>query len=266
MADEISVPRWKPLLVATLAFAVAACGSGEATETSSPAAGTPDASSEICVDAESATVDPGAARVVLVVDRTPTARTDLSTPPDLTTVITAVQQQGVESKKGSAFQTVGVTGSGEYPPLGKPSSLDLQPGQTSRAAKDLRSLLLGTCVPGWVSGDAYTPAGEGTDLFGALLAAQQQGPTQIVVISSGLNSTPVADLTVPPADAAILAEHVKSEFPDFADWAIPVTWFNLGEPNPPLSAQDRERLISFWQKLIGEENLDVNTREGAPGS
>lgn len=266
MSMPANIPtRWLLLLTSVSLCTVVACSSGESSEPAALPTANPDASAEICADAEGAPVDPEAARVVLVIDRTPTARTDLSTPPDLTAVITDIQQQGVETKKGSAFQTVGVTGTGEYPSLGEPVSLDLNPGQTSRSAKDLRSLLLGACVPGWVSGDAYTPSGAGTDLFGALLAAQQQGPTQIVVMSSGLNSTPVADFTTPPTDPAAAAARVKSEFPEFADWSIPVTWFNLGEPNPPLSAQDRGRLISFWESLIGEEHLDLNTREGTAG-
>lgn len=265
MPADIPTPRWLLLLTSVSLCTVVACSSGGSSEPAPEPPASPDASSELCADAEGAPVNPEAARVVLVVDRTPTARTDLSTPPDLTAVITDIQQQGVETQKGSAFQTVGVTGAGQYPSLGKAVSLDLKPGQTSRSAKDLRSLLLSTCVPAWVSGDTYTPGGAGTDLFGALVAAQQQGPTQIVVMSSGLNSTPVADLSVPPADPAAAAERVATEFPEFADWSIPVTWFNLGEPNPPLSAQDRGRLISFWENLIGEENLDLNTREGTAG-
>ena len=92
MPADIPTPRWLLLLTSVSLCTVVACSSGGSSEPAPEPPASPDASSELCADAEGAPVNPEAARVVLVVDRTPTARTDLSTPPDLTAVITDIQQ------------------------------------------------------------------------------------------------------------------------------------------------------------------------------
>lgn len=248
------------LVVATVA-AVVGCGGGVG---GGPTASGPGGGNgEICAAAQKEPIKPGAQLVVVVVDRTASARTGLSDPPDLDAVIAGAQAKGVEDKTGSQIQTLGVTASGQFPSIGKPTSLDLRPGDTSKNANDLRQRILHDCVPGLLRSDNTQANGDNTDLLGALLAAQQQKPAQIVVISSGLNSTSQASLDPPPAEPAQLAEAVKQAIPAFASWSTPVTWFNLGEPNPPLSAPDRDRVIAFWQALLGDQ-LNSNTREGAP--
>lgn len=218
---------------------------------------------DICSTAKDGTIKADAQLVVVVIDRTASARTNLAEPPDLQATIAKIQAKGVEDGTGSQLQTLNVTASGRFPSIGKPMSLDLRPGDTSQNAKKLRSKILDDCVPGVLfSGDSAAP-GSNTDLLGALLAADQQKPAEIVVVSSGLNSTAQADLSTPPADPAQLADSVKQAVPAFASWTTPVRWFNLGEPNPPLSAPDRDRVMAFWKALLGDK-LDPNTREGAP--
>ena len=219
-----------------------------------------DAGSDICAAAQKEPIDPKAQLLVVVVDHTASARTDLADPPSLSDAIAKIQAEGVKDEKGSQIQTLGVTASGEFPTISKPLSLDLKPGNTSPNAENLRAKIVRDCVPGILKVGGPQPSGGNTDLLGALLAAKQQSPQEIAVMSSGLNSTPQANLTVPPNDPAQVADSVKQAIPDFAAWSIPVTWFYLGEPNPPLSAPDRDRVIAFWKALLGE-NLTVNTRE-----
>ncbi len=254
------VPRWVPAMVASaVALTAAGCGpeSDKGGSTAAAAGGT---NTAICDTAKKHPPKAGALFVALIVDRTASARTQLAEPPNLRDSVAQVQAQGVKEHKGSAIQTIGVTAAGQFPVISPPLSLDLKPGDTSSDAGKTRAALLGCVAPLLDTADTQ-PKGEGTDLIGALLAAQQQKPAQIVVLSSGLNSTPVADLRTPPADPAQLAQTVKDTTPDFASWSIPVTWFNLGEPNPPLSAQDRDRVIAFWKAMLGDK-LKTDTREG----
>lgn len=253
--------RWVTALVASaVALTAAGCSSDSDKGGGGTAAASGGTNTAICDTAKKHAPKAGALFVALIVDRTASARTQLAEPPNLRDAVAQVQAQGAKEHKGSAVQTIGVTAAGQFPVISAPLSLDLKPGDTSSDAGKTRAALLGCVAPLLDTADTQ-PKGEGTDLIGALLAAQQQKPTQIVVLSSGLNSTPVADLRTPPADPAQLAQTVKDTTPDFASWSIPVTWFNLGEPNPPLSAQDRDRVIAFWKALLGDK-LKTDTREG----
>lgn len=252
--------RWVPALVAWAVALTAVGCSSESDKAGSTAAAAGGTNTAICETAKKHPPKPGALFVALVVDRTASARTQLAEPPNLRDSVAQVQAQGDKEHKGAAVQTIGVTAAGQFPVISPPLSLDLKPGDTSSDAGKTRSALLGCVAPMLDTADTQ-PKGEGTDLIGALLAAQQQKPAQIIVLSSGLNSTPVADLRTPPADPTQLAQTVKDTAPDFSSWSIPVTWFNLGEPNPPLSAQDRDRVIAFWKALLGDK-LKTDTREG----
>ncbi|MGA5541362.1 hypothetical protein ACPCIR_05870 [Mycobacterium sp. NPDC051198] len=249
------------LMMTAVVVGATACGTSDEPHTGSGAAAGPaDPNSQICTAAKQTAPKADALLVALIVDRTASARTEATEPPDLGHLLAEVQAKGLEDHTGSAVQTVGVSGTDQFPTISTPMSLDLKPGDTSQNADNVRAKLLKDCTAGLLTDESTLPKGDNTDLIGALLAAQQQQPAQIIVISSGLNSTPAADLTVPPADPAQLAAAVKTEAPDFASWSIPVTWFSLGEPNPPLSSQDRDRVIGFWKSLLGDK-LIINTRE-----
>ncbi|MCF6389378.1 hypothetical protein L2K20_20590 [Mycobacterium sp. MBM] len=222
----------------------------------------PDSQAEdsICTASSQQTPSEKAVRAVVVVDRTASARTDVAIPTTLKNILATIQDEGVESKSGSQMQTLGVSGESVYPTISTEYSLDLRPGDTSTNADNLRAKLLTDCLTTFVESDATRAKGEGTDLVGALLAADQQRPEQILVISSGLNDTPLADLTTPPTDPGPAVSAVRQEAPEFGTWQTPVTWFNLGEPEPPLSAADRDRVIAFWSALLGN-HLKIDTRE-----
>ncbi|WNG81162.1 hypothetical protein C6A86_023685 [Mycobacterium sp. ITM-2016-00316] len=246
--------RLAVLFASTLAtIGMVACSSGS--DESEPAA-----EADICAAASEQAANPDAVRVVVVVDRTESARTDVAVPSSLTDILTAAQDKGVEAKTGALLQTLGVSGESVFPTISPPHNLDLRPGDTSTNADNLRAKLLADCLTTFIDSEVTEPKGEGTDLIGALLAAQQQKPEQILVISSGMNSTPLANLTAPPTDPTSAASSVKAEAPDFGTWSLPVTWFNLGEPEPPLSAADRDRVIAFWKALLGD-HLNIDTRE-----
>jgi hypothetical protein len=196
----------------------------------------------------------------VVVDRTPSARADATTPPDLLDAVGSVQQAGTVSKKGSQLQVLSVSGANTYPWISVPLSLDLEPGNTSVDANAVRKKIAETCVSPFIA-DAKAPGKtDTTDVIGALIAAKQQNPERILVISSGLNITPSVDLRT-LTDPTEAAEAVRATNPEFVSWTVPVVWFNLGEPKQPLSDVDRQMLIEFWQALLGD-SLKNDTREG----
>lgn len=253
--------RFRGVVIITLSatlLTLSGCGGSNEIEgrTSPNASG----NKSICEAAAAERPKSGAAMVSLIVDRTASARTDVTMPPGLNETLAEVQKKALGERSGSAIQTISVSGSGEFPPIGPTLNLDPRPEDTSPNANNIRAKILNDCIPGLLESDGANPKSDNTDLIGALLAARQQDPTQILVISSGLNSTALANLQTPPADPAEMVAAVKAEAPDFESWSIPVTWYNLGEPNPPLSAQDRERVIMFWKALLGDQ-LIVDTRE-----
>jgi len=259
-------PRRSWAQCAALAIAillVTSCG-GEQGRTDGPAdpaaEGTPGGTGNtICAAAQEGPGEPDATLAVIVVDHTASARPGLTDPPNLSAAIANLQTRGVEEKTGSQLQTLAVTASGQFPTISAPLSLDLKPGDTSPNADNLRKKVLRDCVPEFLKGTGPQPSAGDTDVIGALLAARQQAPSEIFVISSGLNSTTQANLTA-PYDPAQLSGAVKDAIPDFKEWTIPVTWFDLGEPAEPLSAPDRNRVIAFWKDLLGDK-LTVDTRE-----
>lgn len=242
-------------------LAAAGCGGGS-DHGQAPAAPAGDANpdSEICAAAHKEAAHAGALPVLLIVDRTASARTLSTTPPGVGEVIARVQQEGLNGHKGSEVQAIAVTGTSTFPPIGAPLNLDPRPGDTSQNADNIRAKILRDCVPGLFKADGGEGGGDTTDLIGALLAAKQQGPAQILVVSSGVNNTAVANLNPPPADPAEAVGAVKADAPAFDDWSIPVTWFSLGEPQTPLSAQDHDRVVGFWKALLGDK-LTVDDRE-----
>lgn len=248
------------VLSASLLVATACSGSGDPGSGQAASAGTGNPDDSICAAARKEKPKPKAAMVSLIVDRTSSARTDVAQPPGLTEALADIQKKALEERRGSAVQTIEVRGSGEFPPISTPLNLDPRPDDTSPNANNVRAKILNDCTSGLLDSGVTPPKGDSTDLIGALLAASQQNPTQILVISSGLNSTALANLQVPPANPAELADTVKTEAPDFNSWSIPVTWYNLGEPNPPLSALDRDHVIEFWKALLGGQ-LTVDSRE-----
>jgi hypothetical protein len=212
-----------------------------------------------CALAKAQSVAADAPKVVLVVDHTPASRAGLAMPPGLVDAVAGVQEMGVKSGKGSQIQVVPVIGASEYPPTGKPVSIDLTPGDTSQDGTDARKVLLQDCLPGLI--DEVAPiATDTTDIVGGLLEAVQEKPAKVVVLSGGLNVTPSLDLRS-VADPVAAADAVRAANPQLNGWNVPVVWFNLGEPSQPLSDQDRARLIAFWDNLF-QGNLSNDTREG----
>ncbi|WP_156432621.1 hypothetical protein [Mycobacterium sp. M26] len=255
--------NWRTVIAFVMCFvalAVSGCGSSSGGGQGATHSGEANPDDAICAAAKKEAAKPDALLVSLVVDRTASARTDLKQPPDLAATVAKVQEKGLTEHKGSQIQTVAVSGSSEFPPISPPLNLDPRPTDTSQNADSVRAKILNDCVPGLLASDGESPKGSNTDLIGALLAAQQQKPAEILVISSGLNSSPVIDLRTPPTDPSTAATSVKAQVPDFANWSIPVIWYNLGEPNPPLSAEDRDRTIAFWKELLGDK-LTIDTRE-----
>ena len=219
----------------------------------------PEPEQDICDEARGVIPDANAAMAALIVDRTNSSRTDLGIPPALVDAIAEVQEAGVTSGKGSQVKVIPVVGAGEYPPPTKLLAIDLEPGNTSQDAADVRKKLARDCLPKLIA-DAPTTTAPTTDLIGALLAAKQENPEKILVLSGGLNTTEGADLRG-LTDPTGAAKAVRAATPGFSQWNVPVAWFNLGEPRIPLSDEDREYLIRFWKELLGDK-LSNDTKEG----
>ncbi|OUS97271.1 hypothetical protein [Rhodococcus sp. NCIMB 12038] len=202
------------------------------------------AAQPIAADAPLATV---------IVDRTGSVR-DLELSPDLAPVLAQIQSTG------AVMQTIGVNGSGVPPTVGKPISLDPAPGKTSRTADQHRQAALG-CVRDWLHTPDTLPVGDNTDLLAAMSGAARQAPSQIVVISDGINTTAELNLFTAPVDPVATADQVRRGGTWTLPAGVPVHWFHLAETSPPLPETDRTAVTGFWTALLGAD-LHLHTRTG----
>lgn len=254
----MSTHKYSPSVMCAIAVTAAAAllsGCAAGTEGSAPV-GSPD--SQRCAQIERIPASPDADLVEVVVDRTSSARSELSLPPRLTATLTAAQQHSDD--RGTSLQVISVNGTGAATMPSVVYPLDPMPGDSSPMADDARALAL-QCAGEWV-GRAAAAEGTGTDLVAALATAERQRPARIVVISDGVHATTDLDLNTPPDDPSAAAAHAGRLAPQLVAATTPVTWFDMGERQPPMSQDHRQRLATFWQALLGQR-LDIDTRTGS---
>lgn len=215
-------------------------------------------SAQQCAKVERANPGPQADLIEFIGDWTGSARTELQLPPGLIAALVAAQKQSGD--RGTALQVINVNGAGVQT---KPSTvypLDPSPGDTSPMGDDARTQAL-QCVPEWI-GRSAGAEGPGTDLLSALATAERQRPTLTIVMSDGVNTTSELNLDNPSDDPAAEALRVGQLAPDLVNSSTPITWFNMGERQPPMSQDHRGLLMRFWQALLGQR-LAIDTRTGS---
>ncbi len=254
--------RWWLWCVAILAMA--ACGSASSSASNGIAApggaggvsgGLPAATPKQCGEVSRLAVPgPPHPLVVLVVDNTASGPAGTSPLPDS---VTAALRQA-QAKEG-ALVILGVNGAGSNPLLVRETALDPMPGHTSRDADSARAIAI-SCVTQWASSAAARPVQPGSDILGAVDAAIRRSPTQIIVMSDGLDNVDPLDLNkigYGTNPASVVASLRATESVDHPSRPVSVLWADLGVTSRPIPDAVRASVRQLWAAILQNAGLSV---------
>lgn len=196
---------------------------------------------------QAATFQPAAhaGTVTLVFDNSRSSATA-----DLSPVIQADLR--ADQAKGDRLDLIPVNGVNRAAGIERTVALDPDPGVDSSDADSARSIVIG-CVNQWAHEQGMLPTSSGSDVLDAIGVAARQHPTEILVVSDGVNNAPPFDVNAlhfdgnpdevagDLADEGALAPELKGQT---------VVWNGMSDTAVPLPQAVRTNLQDMWKQIL----------------